>query len=443
LAPGESEGAGIASTVRNLAFEGLVAFLPDGRPDGRIAERWVLSDDGRALRLKVRDATFHDGDRVTASMLQQMLTRELPAYLGTPYEDVKSIEAVAEDEIEFQLQQPSTFLVESLDLPIRKGSREAPIGTGPFKPVGSPEGKLEVEMLAHQGHYGGRPVVDRLLVRSYPSVRSAWAELLRGDVDMLYDVGIEGRDSLASSKLVKVYEFQRPYAYTVILNSHTPALKSAAVRRALNFAIDRDELIANALRGHGTPAEGAVWPLHWAYDSTAPRFEYKPEVLSGLKFRCMYVEGTHERLALALEQQLRAVGVELVLEPLDTDEGLKRLGSGDFEAALIDVANGPLVRPFWFWHTSGNLNYARFSSRAVDTALGRIQHAATDTAYEAGVSAFQQAIFDDPPAIFLAWSERARAVSTRFEVRGEPGRDVLTTLRLWRLAADTTGDNPN
>ena len=49
--------------------------------------------------------------------------------------------------------------------------------------------------------------------------------------------------------------------------------------------------------------------------------------------------------------------------------------------------------------------------------------------YRAGVAAFQRAIVDDPPAIFLAWSERARAVSTRFDVPVEPGRDILSTLR--------------
>ena len=47
------------------------------------------------------------------------------------------------------------------------------------------------------------------------------------------------------------------------------------------------------------------------------------------------------------------------------------------------------------------------------------------TAYKAGVAAFQRAILDDPPAIFLAWSERARAVSTRFDVPVEPERDIL------------------
>ena len=49
---------------------------------------------------------------------------------------------------------------------------------------------------------------------------------------MLYDVGVEARDSLASSKRVEVFAFQRPYAYTVILNTqHTgPA-------RAPRFAV--------------------------------------------------------------------------------------------------------------------------------------------------------------------------------------------------------------
>ncbi len=50
-----------------------------------------------------------------------------------------------------------------------------------------------------------------------------------------------------------------------------------------------------------------------------------------------------------------------------------------------------------------------------------------------GISAFQQAVIDDPPAIFLAWMERARAVSKRFVVpTAEPGRDILSNLRLWR-----------
>src|SRR5947199_377608 len=42
---------------------------------------------------------------------------------------------------------------------------------------------------------------------------------------------------------------------------------------------------------------------------------------------------------------------------------------------------------------------------------------------------------NESPLLFLAWGERARAVSRRFDVPApEKGRDVLATIRLWRLA---------
>ena len=38
--------------------------------------------------------------------------------------------------------------------------------------------------------------VDRIVLKPYDSFRGAWADMLRGKVDMLYEVGLEGLDSL-------------------------------------------------------------------------------------------------------------------------------------------------------------------------------------------------------------------------------------------------------
>jgi len=73
-----------------------------------------------------------------------------------------------------------------------------------------------------------------------------------------------------------------------------------------------------------------------------------------------------------------------------------------------------------------------YSNPKVDAALDQISISANDDEYRAGVAALQRAIYEDPPAIFIAWSERARAVSTRFDVPIEPGRDILGTLRQWK-----------
>jgi ABC-type transport system substrate-binding protein len=102
-----------------------------------------------------------------------------------------------------------------------------------------------------------------------------------------------------------------------------------------------------------------------------------------------------------------------------------------------------LIRPSLFWHSSAPYNWGGFRSEEVDEALGAIRRSSIDDEYRAGVAAFQRAIIDDPPAIFLAWSQRARAVSTRFEVPAEADRDIWSTLRMWRPVTDAQTANRN
>jgi ABC-type oligopeptide transport system substrate-binding subunit len=100
------------------------------------------------------------------------------------------------------------------------------------------------------------------------------------------------------------------------------------------------------------------------------------------------------------------------------------------------MVSGPSVfRPFLVWH-SAEANFSGFASPVVDAALDRIRHASSDDLYRAAVAAFHDATMADPPAIFLAWSERARAVSKRFVVPdAQPGRDILSTLLFWKPVA--------
>jgi ABC-type transport system substrate-binding protein len=261
--------------------------------------------------------------------------------------------------------------------------------------------------------------------------------MLRGEVDMLYEVGADAIDLLEPSSNIRLVTQQRNYAYAVILNVQRQALKDRAFRQALNAAIDREALISDVLKGHGTPALSAVSPHHWAFDSTAPKFQYQPKaVTSSHTFTCVLAEASLERLGLAIQQQLHSVGVHMRLELTTIDDLVKRIGSGDFDAILADAQLGPtLWQQYRFWEPGNARNWGRFRSDLVSASLDQIRDAPTDDAYRAGVAAFQRAIFDDPPAIFLAWSERARAVSTRFDVPIEPGRDILGTLRQWRPIA--------
>ena len=120
-------------------------------------------------------------------------------------------------------------------------------------------------------------------------------------------------------------------------------------------------------------------------------------------------------------------------EEVPLNELTQRAAKRQYDAMLIEVLSGPtLLRPYLIWHSKAPLNWGQFGNASVDAALDRVRHASGDDDLRSTITGLQQAFMDDPPAVFLAWSVRARAVSKRFAVQVEEGRDILGTLRLWK-----------
>jgi ABC-type transport system substrate-binding protein len=208
-----------------------------------------------------------------------------------------------------------------------------------------------------------------------------------------------------------------------------------------------------ALEGHGTPSAGPVSPHHWAFSGEGTTFSFQPRaaadviarVPGGLAFTCVTPpDARYEHLGLVLKQQLHAVGIEMTISEVPAENVIAIMGKPGFEALLVDAASGwSLMRAYRWWHSKGNQNAMKYFDAAVDSALDRVRHATNDSAYQAAVADFQRAINDDPPAIFLAWGDRSRAVSRKFAVEVQEGRDVLATLRMWHPSADTGNASKN
>jgi ABC-type transport system substrate-binding protein len=196
------------------------------------------------------------------------------------------------------------------------------------------------------------------------------------------------------------------------------------------------------MNGHGVISAGPIWPHHYAFRTGLPQFGYDlkraSELLAGtartggLRFTCLVrPDAAMERVALVLKRQLQQSGIEMAIEELALDKQVAAIKSGQFDAALGEFVSGPtLLRPYQLWHSGGFLNVKNAS---IDAALDRVRYSASSDDYLKDVAAFQQAVVDDPPAIFLAWMERARAVTKRFQVPSvEPGRDILANVRQWK-----------
>jgi peptide/nickel transport system substrate-binding protein len=434
---------GLRQLIQLLSLEGIVRIGEDGRFEPLLAEKWNVGSDRRSLFLTLRpNVRFHDGSPLNSSDLARLLPEGLRSFWGPLADEIEQIQPVDHKSIEIKFRRASPFLQEMLEVTIRKPGTSV-VGTGPFMTVPDSTSILR----PNRDYYLGPPRINEIQVTTFPTVRAAWAELLRNGTDMLWEVGPDAIDSLQSSTTVGLFTYTRHYQYVLAFNTHAPALRSTETRRALNLAINRSELIQRALNGHGRVSSGPIWPRYWALPTPVPRFDFDPEnasrILKGMqrtgnrtaaRFTCLVQsDSAYERIALEMKRQLQAVDVEMEVRAVSQDQLLEAERSRNFEAVLIEAVSGPTVlRLHVLWDSHGSGNPGSFGSVAVDAAFDRVSQAENEAAYREAVVGLQKAFIDDPPAIFLAWSERARAVSKRFAVPApEAGRDVISTLRLW------------
>lgn len=451
--------AGLISFASALATETLLATNPDGRPAPRLFDSWETSEDGLTVRFHVpAGLAFHDGAPVDAGIIQRALRKHIDDGLFRA-DRITSIENVSPSILEIRLKQPDSLLLSALgDVSLTHPER-AGVGTGPFRiDSGFPGGEARapetpVTLSAFDGYRGGRPAIDQIVVKPYTTQRNAWAAMMRDEVDYLHEVGRDSVDFVEAESSVRVHSVARPYYIALAFNVRHPVLGKAAVRQALSRSVDRDVIVQIGMNGRGSPGTGAFWPKHWAYSTAVPTYSYnadaarlqldaagfpQPRLAQGFpsrfRFTCLaFADPRFERVALVLQRQLFEVGVDMQLESVPHRDLLGRMTSGRFDAVLAEFASGrTLDYPYYWWRSAGTGQAFRTGYTAADRALDSLRSAYTDDAVRAAVTDAQRIMFEDPPAVFLAWQQNLRAVSTQFDVPVDPDRDLMATIAKWR-----------
>jgi len=458
---------GLRQVASFLTTEGLTTRNHDGRVRPRLAESWTASPDGLTWRFSLdQKVTFHDGTAATAPIVVEALRAAIAEQQRRGFtpglDDIVHVQATGPAEIVIRLRRRSTFLLEDLEVALsRVNPDKSTVATGAFRTASETESEIELE--AYDAYHQGRPQIDRVKIRAYPTLRTAWASLMRQEIDVLWDLSRDAVEFAGSSD-VALYSYLRQYVYVLAFNSASTKLAKTPVRRALNAGTDREALIRDVLRGQGVAATGPVWPQHWAYDASVKGYVHDPLLAaatldavglkpiskpdgrtSRLSFTCILPTNwvLWERMALNLQKQLYDIGVDMQLQMVSAEEFNRRLGSGDFDAVLIEMLSGPfLSRPYAFWRWGGQrkrFNVFGYRNAAADRWFDAIRSAATEAEYRVAVGQLQRVMIEDPPALFLAWSERTRAASRRFHVPVEPGRDPIPNFWRWTVnTADTT-----
>ena len=131
--------------------------------------------------------------------------------------------------------------------------------------------------------YGEPAKIKKIIFKLIPNSGTLEANLRSGTIDMISTLGFALDQALAFDKKVKaenlpyVVLFQPSTVYEHIdLNLDNPALKDIKVRKALNYSINREELVASLFEGKQSPAIHSVTPRDpWYTDDPTKVTIYK------------------------------------------------------------------------------------------------------------------------------------------------------------------------
>lgn len=264
----------------------LLVRNPDLSIGTDLATAYEVSPDGLVWTVDIRtDAAFSDGEPVTAADVAYTFTTASQQGGLTDVTALASAEAVDEDTVELTLKRPqSTFVNRLVSLGIvpehahDENYAQNPIGSGPFTLVEWTKGQqLVVER--NDDYYGQRPAFERLTF-VFTDEDASLAAAKTGEVDL---VGVPA--SLATQEI----DGMRLEAVTSIDNrgisfptvpdtgETSPAgypigndvTALTAIRRAVNVAVDRQELVDGVLEGFGSPATGPVDNSPWFNPASA------------------------------------------------------------------------------------------------------------------------------------------------------------------------------
>ncbi len=217
-----------------------------------------------------------------------------------------------------------------------------------------------------------------------------------------------------------------------------PILGDLGVRRALALAIDRPTMVHAVIGPDATPTPGPVSPASWVYGDNLGAPEFDPARARLLLDSAGWREGpdhvrhrggrplaidilvpstssARKRLAEAIQQMWKAVGVAATITGVDFPVFQERLAQGRFDTmvgAWLDEPSPRSLADQWTSGGIGKLNYGRYRSARFDSLFALASTARDPVAARA---AWQQAILvlnEEAAAVFL-YSPTNAAVATR------------------------------
>jgi peptide/nickel transport system substrate-binding protein len=353
-----------STRVIKRMFEGLTAQeLGTYKIVPGLAQSWDISKDGLTYTFRLRpNVKFHDGTPLTAEAVKFCFDRQLndqgPFYATGTYPYVKGflgnvagVEVVNPTTVQIRLKSPLTPFLQYLAHhslyiyspdALKKWGKDIvkhPVGTGPFK-LETWEPGVRVVLARNDQYWGGAPKVRQAIYVPIIEAQARLSAIKTGEIDLTMDVPPDSLADLRKDPDVVVAETNSSAVWYVALNTRHPALKDKRVRQALNYAVQKEAIIRDILKGTAIVATTPLSPVYGAYhEDKTIRYPYDPEKAKALLKEAGFASGfdvtfyvpesgsgmqSPVEMGTVIQANLAAVGVRAKIQTMEWGAYLKK-----------------------------------------------------------------------------------------------------------------------
>lgn len=305
--------------IYRTVYECLTATDGHGKVTPQLAESWSsVSDTTTQFKLR-KNVKFSDGEPFDANTVAFTVKRmqdskEASTKLAI-LSDVVRVDIVDPYTVNIITKGYSPFLLVNLSqlymVPPKytadKGDAAAlaPVGTGPYKVTEfTRDERVIVE--ARPDYWGPQPKVQKIVWRVIPEASTRIAALQSGDVDMISNVPADSIQTLKNGGLTVA---AGGAGLSMVLHLNTLAkgpLQDARVRRALNYAVDKESIVKNVLLGYGKVLDGQLPAVDdFGHNPALKAFPYDPAKAKQLLAEAGYPNGIDLQFAASSGRYLK------------------------------------------------------------------------------------------------------------------------------------------
>jgi peptide/nickel transport system substrate-binding protein len=311
-----------------------------------------------------------------------------------------------------------------------------PVGTGPFRFASWDRGQRVV--LEKNPPYWKYPVkVERVIYRPIVEDQARLTELLTGTLDVIVGVPADFVSQLEQNAKITLLKQVGAHVWYLGMNNQKKPFDDKRVRQALNYAVNKDAIVRDVLKGTGASSRGPVLPGTWGADPALKAYPYDPERAKKLLAEAGYPNGFSTTLwvpesgsgmqapvamSTVMQSNLKAVGVNVSLQIMEWGAYLAKLRTKEQELFALswmagtedpDMVMYPLLHSSQ-WTPVGP-NRALYKNPRFDALLQQAR-LTTDQAKRAQLyKEAQRILVDDAPWVFVDHEIQIAALSKRVQ----------------------------